>query len=209
LTIGTGSFSEAAARDAKRKLPAERHGELLTKAVEISQAEGLSAVTLRRVATDLGVTPGLVSHYFSSAEQLIAAAFRTAADADLDGARARVDAVPTATAKVGELMDYLLDDVSDEASALWLDAWSLGRRNLTLTREAAALTDDWLDFIGGIVRAGRDSGEFSVADVEVSARRLLIMIDGLGAQKVIRDATADELKHIARSYFVFELGVSD
>ena len=71
-------------------MPAERHGELLAKAVEISQAEGLSAVTLRRVATDLGVTPGLVSHYFSSAEQLIAAAFRTAADADLDGARARV-----------------------------------------------------------------------------------------------------------------------
>ena len=71
------------------------------------------------------------------------------------------------------------------------------------------MTDDWLEFIGGIVRAGRDSGEFTVADVEVSARRLLIMIDGLGAQKVIRDATADELKHIARSYFVFELGVSD
>ena len=74
-------------RDAKRKLPAERHGELLAKAVEISAAEGLSAVTLRRVATDLGVTPGLVSHYFSSAEQLITAAFTTAAVADLaDGA---------------------------------------------------------------------------------------------------------------------------
>ena len=43
------------------------------------QAEGLSAVTLRRVAADLGVTPGLVSHYFSSAEQLITAAFRAAA----------------------------------------------------------------------------------------------------------------------------------
>jgi AcrR family transcriptional regulator len=197
-----------AARDAKRKLPAERHGELLTKAVEISQAEGLSAVTLRRVATDLGVTPGLVSHYFSSAEQLIAAAFRTAADADLDGARARVDDEEIASAKVGALMDYLLDDVSDEASALWLDAWSLGRRNPTLAAEAAVLTDDWLDFIGGIVREGQDSGEFTVVDVEVSARRLLIMIDGLGAQKVIREATADELKHIARSYFEFELGMT-
>jgi AcrR family transcriptional regulator len=208
LTIGTGSISEVA-RDAKRKLPAERHGELLAKAVEISQAEGLSAVTLRRVATDLGVTPGLVSHYFSAAEQLIAAAFRTAADADLDGARTQVDAAPTATAKVGALMDYVLDDVSDEASALWLDAWSLGRRNPTLASEASALTDDWLAFIGGIVEAGRDSGEFTVADVDVAARRLLIMIDGLGAQKVIREATADELKHIARSYFVFELGVHD
>ena len=198
-----------ASRDAKRKLPAERHGELLTKAVEISQAEGLSAVTLRRVATDLGVTPGLVSHYFSSAEQLIAAAFGTAAVADLDQARASVEGAAGATGKIDALMGYVLDDVSEDASALWLDAWSLGRRNPTLAAEAAALTDDWLAFIRGIVEAGRESGEFTVADVDVAAQRLLIMIDGLGAQKVIRDAPTDELKHIARAYSEFELGVAD
>ena len=88
-------------RDAKRKLPAERHGELLARAVEISAAEGLSAVTLRRVATDLGVTPGLVSHYFSSAEQLITAAFRTAAVADMSEARSRVAAALTPTGQDG------------------------------------------------------------------------------------------------------------
>ena len=94
------------ARDAKRKLPAERHGELLAKAVEISQAEGLSAVTLRRVATDLGVTPGLVSHYFSSAERLITAAFRSAAWPTCAEARSRIDAAATAVAKMDALMDY-------------------------------------------------------------------------------------------------------
>src|SRR6478672_10366717 len=87
-------------RDAKRKLPAERYGELLAKAVEISAAEGLSAVTLRSVATALDVTPGLVSHYFSSAEQLITAAFQTAADADLTAARALMADVETPTAKM-------------------------------------------------------------------------------------------------------------
>ncbi|WP_319454409.1 MULTISPECIES: TetR/AcrR family transcriptional regulator [unclassified Mycobacterium] len=203
------TIDAAAARDAKRKLPAERHEELLAKAVEISRTEGLSAVTLRRVATDLGVTPGLVSHYFSSAEQLIAAAFRTAAVADLDEARVRMGPPATATDKIGALMDYVLDDVSDEASALWLDAWSLGRRNPTLAAEAATLTDDWLACIGDVVRAGRESGEFAVTDSDVAARRLLIMIDGLGAQKVIRDVPTDELKHIARAYFAFELGVAD
>ncbi|MGH3643979.1 MAG: TetR/AcrR family transcriptional regulator [Mycobacterium sp.] len=193
------------ARDAKRKLPAERHGELLAKAVEISQAEGLSAVTLRRVATDLGVTPGLVSHYFSSAELLIAAAFRTAALADLDAARARIDAAPTPTAGIDALMDYALGDVSEDASALWLDAWSLGRRNPTLAAEANALTDDWLALIGDLVQAGRETGEFHVPDADAAARRLLILIDGLGAQKVIRNAAGDEIEHIARSYVASEL----
>ena len=196
------------ARDAKRKLPAERHSELLARAVEISQAEGLSAVTLRRVAADLGVTPGLVSHYFSAAEQLITAAFRSAAVADLKEARSRVDAAGTAVAKMDALMDYVLDDFSDDASALWLEAWSLGRRNAPLAAEAKELTGEWLDCIAEIVRAGVADGEFHVADVDVAARRLLTMIDGLGAQKVVRAVPSDEAKHIAQAYFASELSVA-
>ena len=152
-------------------------------AVEIAQAEGLSAVTLRRVAADLGVTPGLVSHYFSSAEQLITAAFRTAAVADFAEARSRVDAAATAVAKMDALMDYVLDDSSDDAGALWLEAWSLGRRNALLAAEAKELTAVWLDCIADIVRAGVADGEFHVADVDVAARRLLTMIDGLALRR--------------------------
>jgi AcrR family transcriptional regulator len=195
------------ARDAKRKLPAERRGELLAKAVEIAVADGLSAVTLRRVAADLGVTPGLVSHYFSAAEQLITAAFRSAAIADLEQARAHVDAAPTAVAKMAALMDYVLDDSSDDASALWLEAWSLGRRNAPLAAQAKELTGKWLECIAGIVRSGVAEGDFHVAEVDVAARRLLTMIDGLGAQKVVRAVPTDEAKHIAQAYLTSELGV--
>jgi AcrR family transcriptional regulator len=200
--------SSVETRDAKRKMPAERRDELLAKAVEIATAEGLSAVTLRGVAADLGVTPGLVSHYFSSAEQLITDAFRAAAIADLAEARARVDAAEGALAKMSALMDYVLDDSSDDAGGLWLEAWSLGRRNAPLAAQAQELTGEWLACIADIVRAGAAEGEFHPTDVDVAARRLLTMIDGLGAQKVIRAVPADEAKHIAQSYVASELGVA-
>jgi len=201
-------LTSVVSRDAKRKMPAERHGELLAKAVEISRDEGLSAVTLRKVAAALGVTPGLVSHYFSSAEQLIVAAFGAVADADLAEARRRVAAVDTATDKVDALMDYVLDDATVDESANWLDAWSLGRRNPVLAERANALTGEWLAFIAEIVRAGSAAGEFLVADPDVAARRLLTMIDGLGAQKVIGSVSSDEIKHIGRTYVSSELGLT-
>ena len=106
----------------------------------------------------------------------------------------------TPTGKMDALMNYLLDESSEDASALWLDAWSLGRRNAPLAAEANALTAEWLECIAEIVRSGVDSGEFRVADADVAARRLLTMIDGLGAQMVVRAVPADEAKHIARSY---------
>ena len=195
----------SATRDARRKLPAERHDELLRRAVEISRTDGLGAVTLRKVAADLGVTPGLVSHYFSSAEQLITAAFRTAAAEDLEAARTLMAGQPTPTAKIHALMDYTLDESSMDASALWLEAWSLGRGNPALAAEANALTEQWLSCIAEVVQEGKAGGEFHVGDADVVARRLLTMIDGLGAQMVVRAVAPAELKHIARSYVVSEL----
>jgi hypothetical protein len=51
------------------------------------------------------------------------------------------------------------------------------------------------------------SGEFHVADADVAARRLLTMIDGLGAQVLVRAVPSGEPKHIARSYFPSEVGI--
>lgn len=195
-----------AVRDAKRKLPAERRGELLGKAVEIARAEGLSAVTLRRVAADLGVTPGLVSHYFSAAEQLTAAAFRAAAQQDLDAANARVAAQRSASAKMLALIDYMLADDGDEGSALWLETWTLARRNPVLAAEADDLTAQWVARIADIVAAGVEAGEFTVTGpVDAAARRVLTLIDGLGSQKVVRAVPAAEAVQIARTYVQSEL----
>jgi AcrR family transcriptional regulator len=150
-----------------------------------------------------------VSHYFSSAEQLITAAFRAAAEADFTEARSRVDAIVGAVDKIAALMDYVLDDTSVDASALWLDAWSLGRRNPALAAAANELTQQWLSWIGELVRWGQADGTFGPGDPDVAARRLLTMIDGLGTQQVVRAVAAAELKHIAGAYVASELGLSE
>ncbi|MDT7675852.1 MAG: hypothetical protein QOD82_3754, partial [Pseudonocardiales bacterium] len=41
-------------------------------AAELALANGLEALTLRRVAEALGVFPGLVNHYFPAVDELVA-----------------------------------------------------------------------------------------------------------------------------------------
>jgi len=196
-----------AVRDARRKLPAERRGELLAGAVAIARSEGLSAVTLRRVAADLGVTAGLVSHYFAAAEMLTAATFRAAAQQDLDAAAARIDAAATAVDKIHALLDYVLDDDDGDAgSALWLETWTLARRTPALAEVSDELTEQWITRITAIVTGGVDAGEFAISGTaDAVARRLLTLIDGLGSQKVVRAVPAAEVTQIARTYLRSEL----
>lgn len=62
-----------------RKPPAERRAEIVRTAAAIALAEGLERITLRRIADELGVRPGLIGHYFPAADDLVSEAFTHAA----------------------------------------------------------------------------------------------------------------------------------
>lgn len=187
-------------RTGQRKSPADRHEEMLGCAVDLSRREGLVGVTLHAVASGLGVTRGLVSHYFTTADQLVTETFRAAARADLDAVFSVVDAGTSPTRQLTAVVERVLDESSAEANTLWLDAWSLGRRNESLAAELATMTGEWVDRLTAIAQRGVDSGDFAVQDARQSATRLLLLLDGLGAQRVIRSTDPRELLRIAHDY---------
>lgn len=192
---------------ARRKGPAQRRVELLDCAVEISRTEGLAAVTLRRVADVLGVTPGLVSHYFSTVDQLVIETFREASNRDLADTLRVVEGFDSPRARVRALIDHVLGD--PEAAAPWLDAWSMSRRDEVLASEVRDRMDEWNAPLARIVLAGNACGEFAAPDPEVAALRLITMIDGLCALRAVRFDSADEVKRIAYDYASAELRIAD
>lgn len=195
-------------REAKRKMPAERHNELLNAAIRVAVNQGLVKVTLRSVAAAAGVTGGLVTHYFDTVDTLISTAFRAAAESDLEKARTRVASASTPTEQLDALIDHLFAEDSLDATALWVDASSLGRHNASLAAVANELDEGWLDLLGGIVAAGVASGEFTAGAPNVVARRLLTIIDGLGTQAVVGALPLSELTKIARDFANHELGLA-
>uniref|UniRef100_UPI0035B20C3D TetR family transcriptional regulator n=1 Tax=Microbacterium sp. TaxID=51671 RepID=UPI0035B20C3D len=56
---------------ATRRSAAERLQQISSAAQALAREAGLSAVTLRAVATEIGVAPALVAHYVPSMDALV------------------------------------------------------------------------------------------------------------------------------------------
>jgi AcrR family transcriptional regulator len=63
--------SRPRSRTRRRRSPAEARGQLLAAAEALVAERGPDGVTLRHVAEAVGVTPGLVTHYFGTRDALV------------------------------------------------------------------------------------------------------------------------------------------
>jgi AcrR family transcriptional regulator len=193
----------------RRKPPEERRSEILTTASALASEEGLESLTLRRVADELGVYPGLVSHYFQTVDELVVAAFRHAVTTESAECFAAVADEPTPLNGMRRLLPSLIGHDRDGVSLLWLDAWSAFRHRPGLAgevnRQMAADKQRLADLIGEGVAAG----EFHTADPQAAASRIYAVIDGLA----VLAAVGPESDYAAVHELVFanaerELGVA-
>ncbi|MGM0931255.1 MAG: TetR/AcrR family transcriptional regulator [Actinomycetota bacterium] len=193
-------MSTTSPRRAPRKAPAERAAELAQAARSLALEQGLSGITLRNVAQRAGVAPGLVAHYHPSVEVLVAGTFSSIVAAETEEVAALIAGSGTPQQGLSLLLDTLLDEHRLEVTAIWVEAWSLGRRNETLAISVREQMDAWQAVIRDLVAAGVASGEFNTPDAESVAWQILGMIDGLNAQALVRwNGVADRHTHLARA----------
>jgi len=171
---------------ASRKSPAERSAEIADAARLIALEHGLAAVTLRAVATRVGVTPALVAHYQPNMDVLVGTTFGTIVAAELAEVRELVAALPSPRERLAHLLETLLDGTRDDVTVVWVEAWALGRRNEPLAEAVRTEMDDWRRFVQGIIESGVAAGEFETDDAASVAWQLLGMIDGLNAHALVR-----------------------
>ena len=192
---------------AKRKSGPERAAEIARTAREIARYDGLDAITLRAIAARIGVTPALVSHYEPSTEGLVATTFGAIAGAELAEITQELSALPSSVDALRALIDTLLGPDRSTVTTVWLDAWSVGRRNLALAREVGVQMDAWQAFLVALLNRGSARGEFAVADSGTLAWQLLAIIDGINAHAVVRYGDARGQRDLVRTVAEHELGL--
>ncbi|MFC8872502.1 TetR/AcrR family transcriptional regulator [Streptomyces sp. NPDC057148] len=163
-----------------RKSPAARRAEIVVAASGVALTEGLECITLRRVAEELDVRPGLISHYFPAVEDLVAEAYGDAASAELDELLpAGLDGV-TPTRQLARFFARATGPDFDDISRLWLNARHLSRYRPALRERVAVQEAAWRDRLEAVIRDGVERGEFRTDDPLVAAIQILVVLDGLG-----------------------------
>ncbi|KHK95914.1 TetR family transcriptional regulator [Microbacterium mangrovi] len=161
-----------------RKRPEERRAEILDTAAAIALEEGLERITLRAVADRLNVAPGLISHYFPAAEDLVVEAFSAAATAE----RAQLFAASgMPVERMAQFIVRVEDARSRDMARLWLNARHLSRFRPAIGQALAAQEELDRAQLLEIIEAGVAEGVFPTGDAFAAAVRILIAVDGVGS----------------------------
>ena len=143
-------------------------------------------MTARRVADALDVFPGLINHYFRSADELVAAAFAHAAARETDEVLSYAETGATPVEQIGRLLRDWLDSRHDSVSLLWLDAWQASRRRPALLNAVTQQMKAQLTRLQALIRDGNDSDDLHVLDPAAAALQIMALIDATSVQAAIR-----------------------
>ncbi|MEU0412988.1 TetR/AcrR family transcriptional regulator [Streptomyces griseorubiginosus] len=172
-----------AARSERRR-PEERRQEMIDTALVLADTLSLDRLTSRDVAEAMGVTSGLVHHYFPTVDDLIVAAFRQFAEGQLAEERRLTEGLSPLEALRAFVAHEL--DITAAMARLWMGAWAAAARRPAL----AAVVDEQmlagLKLVTSLLEDGTAAGVFHTENPQASAFRLLVLVDGVLVQKSMR-----------------------
>ena len=168
----------------------ERREAILQAAMRVALAEGLTAMTVRRIAAEAGVATGQVHHHFTSGGELKSLAFvrliRALLDADVVGENA----------SWRERLHAMLgsDDGGFEPYIrLWREAQLLASRDADIKSAYVMTMEMWHQETVAIIRAGAEVNAFTLTDrAENIAWRLIGLVCGLDGMYVLNMPEMDD-----------------
>jgi len=183
----------------RRSEPDARRLSLIEACARLLAREGIAGASVRNIAVEAGVSPGLVGHYFPGVDALIAATYAhtgarvdaalAAAVAASAGSRARLEAFVTAS--------FTAPIADPELLATWIAFWSMVRAR----PEIAALHDEqYSGFRSQLERLLADA-DVAPAELRLRAIELTALVDGLWLELCLSPLafTAEEAATIARA----------
>ncbi|HTW03308.1 MAG TPA: TetR family transcriptional regulator C-terminal domain-containing protein [Streptosporangiaceae bacterium] len=184
MTDAAGATSALGTADHRRE-------QMLRAALDVIADRGYADTRIADVAERTGISPALVIYYFKTKDQLLAEAIRFAEDGWYAEGQRRMTALPTAAARIEEIVAMTClpeaDTESHDSWLLWLDFWALAARSPQVSDLRQKADERWRELIVSLVRSGQEAGEFQAVDADDFAVLLSALLDGLAIQIALDD----------------------
>jgi AcrR family transcriptional regulator len=175
---GYGAFVE-------RKRVQLRREEILSATVRQIQGHGIAALRIADVAAALGVSPALVLYHFQTKENLVAEAFRHAAEHDLLKVNRLVRGSGSVPSRLMSTLGWYAPTGRARGWLLWIDGWATGMRDQALAEVISDLDEQWRQAIADLISEGVAAGDFTVEDPQEAAGRITALLDGLAVRTLV------------------------
>jgi len=157
----------AASTGARKTEPSdERRVQLCAAAKRAIARKGLSAVTMKDIAAEAGMSAGIVSYYFENKQGVLWAAFEAVSEAYGRGLREKLREGRSTReilehALTAPFRPELLDDELQPAEFLlvWVEYWAAAARDDGLRELIAPVISRWSARLASVIRTGQERGE--------------------------------------------------
>ena len=172
----------------------KRRIQILEAACAVMGKQGIAATRVGDVAKYLGISTGLVHYHFDTKDELLAAAFRHAAEKELEALRLLVNTDGTPR----ELLDIVVDNFFPASGfpswRLWIEGWAVALRSESFRRTVMELDEAWIEVLADTLTDGVASGDFACVNPRDSAWRLACLIEGLAIQQVAHGGVINDVE---------------
>lgn len=161
------------------------------------------------VATELGISAGLIFYHFESKERLLSEAFVLASERDLQAMEQAITGPGTNAERLSAVLRLYQPTGNAEGWSRDIDAWAEGLYTEEI-REVCRRNDNrWRGGLQQLVRQGVAAGEFQSDDPQESALRITVHLDGLAVASQVRGTLSRErAESWADEHAARELGLS-
>ena len=184
----------------RRAEPDARRTSLIEACARVLAREGAAGASVRAIAVEAGVSPGLVGHYFGSVDALVAATYgHTGArvDAALEAALGAAGTGPRAQLEAFVTASFTAPIADPQLLATWVAFWSLVRSRADIAGQHDAQYSSFRARLEALLGAcGLPSDQQRLAAIAISA-----LVDGLWLELCLSPGsfTADDACAIARA----------
>jgi AcrR family transcriptional regulator len=163
-----------------------RRDEILRAAATVVSRKGFARTRVADVAAELGISAGLIFYHFDSKERLLSEAFVNASERDLAVLEAAIQGPGPYVDRLRTVLRLYQPTGDAEGWSRDIDAWAEGLYTDEI-REACRRNDiRWRGGLERLVAEGVAAGEFQAENVQETALRIAVMLDGLAVASQVR-----------------------